>query len=504
MPPDNPALSGTLPTLLLTLFSLPEQQGESLREKLCVALRQAIHSGALTQHQRLPSSRQLARDVSLSRVTVEAAYAQLEAEGYLRRRVGKGTFVSIDTHLKPQTALTARRSSRHKPLSQIAAILSTRGQMIIATGGCSDPTAPLPFAAGSPDLRAFPLLQWQQLMKKTLQRHVNQLLGYGDPQGYAPLRQAIANYLTQSRGVICQAEQVLVLTSSQQALQLIATLLLDTHDAVWLENPGYLGARNAFITAGAQLHALAVDHQGMQIDPARAPPRLIYLTPSHHYPTGVTLSLERRLALLAFAQQHNSWIIEDDYDSEFHYQGHPIPALQGLDQGGKVLYIGTFSKVLYPSLRLAYLVLPPALVAPMTQARTLYDGHSSQLLQAVTADFIHQGYFAAHLRHMRQLYRSRQGVLLEQIQRKWAHFATPLPTQGGLQLAVRLPDGQEAQLTHQAQRLGVITPRLTPLYLDPGYPTAHDAHHDGWLLGYAALTPAEITAAIDRLAQLKR
>ncbi|MNV37500.1 HTH-type transcriptional regulatory protein GabR [compost metagenome] len=319
---------------------------------------------------------------------------------------------------------------------------------------------------------------------------------YGDPQGYFPLREAIAGYVSQTRGVNCDAQQIVVLTSSQQALQLIATLLLDSGDKVWMEDPGYRGARNAFSSVGAELVPVKVDDAGLMPDKHLPAPRLIYLTPSHQYPTGVALSLPRRLELLALAQRQRAWIIEDDYDSEFHYDDQPMPAMQGLDRHGNVLYLGTFSKALFPSLRLAYLVLPPALVEPFTTARTVYDGHSAQLMQAVTAEFIQQGHFAAHIRYMRQLYRSRRDLLLVEVQEKLGHFATPQPAGGGLQLSVWLPPGQESALTQQAQRLGVVTPGLTAQYQTPSL------QRDGWLLGFSALTPGEIRAAVERLTRI--
>ena len=480
--PIRPIMTQTL----LTLFQRPEQADTPLRERVCSTLRRAIHSGALTCGQRLPSSRTLAADLGVSRVTAEAAYGQLEAEGYLQRRVGQGTFVAISvTKMRPP--------GRPQPRPQ----LSRRGSQIVATGGCRDPQRPLPFAAGSPDLRLFPVKQWQQLTARQWRRQGEALMRYGDPQGYPPLREAIAAHVNQTRGVNCDAQQVIVLTSSQQALQLITTLLLDDGDRVWIEDPAYLGARNAFLSAGAQLTPVAVDDAGMRPHDALPAPRLIYLTPSHQYPSGVTLSLARRLALLAQAEKQRAWIVEDDYDSEFHYDGQPMPAMQGLDRAGNVLYLGTFSKSLFPALRLAYLIVPPALVEAFVTARSVYDGHTTQLNQAVTAEFMRQGHFAAHIRYMRQLYRSRRDHLQQQIARHWRHFATPQPTHGGLQLSVWLPAGCEAALTRQARQAGVLTPGLAAHYqLDA-------ARRDGWLLGFAALTPGEISAAVARLAHLR-
>nr|WP_261108546.1 PLP-dependent aminotransferase family protein [Serratia quinivorans] len=480
-----PLISPIMANALLTLFQLPEHAGGTLRDRVCNTLRRAIHAGTLRYGQRLPSSRILAEDLGVSRVTAEAAYGQLEAEGYLQRRVGQGTFVAIRM-VKSPTASKITGQPR----------LSLRGREIVQTGGCRDPQQPLPFAAGSPDLRAFPLKLWKQLTAQQLRLRGEALMRYGDPQGYLPLREAIAGYVSQSRGVNCDERQVVVLTSSQQALQLIATLLLDDGDKVWMEEPGYHGARNAFSSAGAELVAVNVDEVGMRPDEQLPAPRLIYLTPSHQYPTGVALSLARRLELLALAQRQRAWIIEDDYDSEFHYDGQPMPAMQGLDRHGNVLYLGTFSKALFPSLRLAYLIVPPMLVDAFTTARTVYDGHNAQLMQAVTAEFIQQGHFAAHIRYMRQLYRSRRDRLLEEVQEKLGHFATPQPAGGGLQLGVWLPPGQEEALTHQAQYLGVVTPGLAAQYHTSA------GRRDGWLLGFSALTPGEIRTAVERLSRV--
>lgn len=480
------------PRLWLHLFDAESQPGLGLRERLCATLRRAIRSGSLALHERLPSSRVLAQDLSISRVTVEAAYAQLEVEGYLRRRVGEGSFVAVDMG-------SAANSPRQvpaptgAPLGQPAA-LSRRGQRMVDSGGCLEPLRLQAFAAGSPDLRAFPHALWRQLLNRRLRQDPAQYLRYGDPQGRADLREAIAQYLVQSRGVRCAPEQVLVLTSSQQALQLLATLLLDEGDVVWMEEPGYRGARTAFATAGARLVNVAVDTEGMAPQPDLPTPRLIYLTPSHQYPTGHTLSLERRLALIDLAERCGAWIVEDDYDSEFQYEGRATPALQGLDRAGRVVYIGTFSKALFPSLRMAYSVLPPGLVAPLVTARTVYDGHVAQLNQAITADFMVQGHFAAHLRWMRQLYRSRRDVLLDALHTQ-VPWARPMPSVGGLQVGVMLPPGTEAALTRQAAARGIATPSLSALYQG-----AHKV--DGWLLGFAALQPEEIRTAVQTLAQL--
>ncbi|WP_311791562.1 MULTISPECIES: PLP-dependent aminotransferase family protein [Pantoea] len=469
-------------TPLLTLFSHHAQGG--LRERLCATLRQAIAAGHLSFGQKVPSTRQLAGDLGLSRVTVEAAYAQLESEGYLSREVGRGTFVAIV--MPPQTP---RAAPAELPR------FSSRGSAVIATGGCQDPPFPHAFAAGSPELRAFPHRLWRRLSASVQRAEGSQLMGYGDPLGYLPLRSAVADYLALSRGMRCRPEQVIILTSSQQALQLLAMMFLDPGDEVWLETPGYPGARNAFVAAGARCRGVPLDSEGAQLQSGAA--KLLYLTPSHHYPGGVAMSLPRRLAWLAWAQRHGSWIIEDDYDSEFHYDDRPTPAMQGLDRHGRVIALGTFSKSLFPSLRLAWMVVPPALVAPLGQARSVMDGHSALLPQAVTAAFLQQGHFASHLRLMRQLYRSRRDLLLARLQ-PLSPWLTPTASPGGLQLTVRLSAGEdEAALTAQAERDGLTLPRLSPLAIDtPAQP--------GWILGFSALAPGEIASGCAKLAALFR
>lgn len=465
---------------LLHLFQHHTRGG--LRDRLCTTLRQAIAAGHLRYGQKLPASRQLAGDLQLARVTVEAAYSQLESEGYLRRETGRGTFVAIQL---PATSPLAR--------SERAPRFSQRGHQVLMSGGCEDPPFPHAFAAGSPDLRAFPHLLWRRLTASVQRSLGAAVMGYGDPLGYQPLRAAVADYLALARGVRCQPAQVMILTSSQQALQLLAMLFLDPGDEVWLEEPCYPGARNAFLTAGARCCGIPLDAEGAIVGEGTA--KLMYLTPSHQYPTGVTLSLARRLQWLDWAHRHHSWLIEDDYDSEFHYQDRPAPSLQGLDRYNRVICLGTFSKSLFPSLRLAWMVLPPELVTPFGQARRLMDGHSALLPQAVTAAFLHQGHFAAHIRLMRQLYHSRRDLLLEQLENRLSEWLHPLPASGGLQVAVRLKQGDEAQLTAQAAELGLTLPRLSPLYM-------HQPPQPGWLLGFSALERAEIVAGCDKLLQL--
>jgi GntR family transcriptional regulator/MocR family aminotransferase len=471
------------PIAWFTLFEAGASSPRSLRERICATVRDAIRSGRVRNGDRLPATRTLADDLRVSRITAEAAYHQLESEGYVRRRVGDGTYVEIDVPIA--AARTPRRER--------AAVWSRRGRHILHGGGHADPSSTTAFSAGFPDLRAFPVDVWKRLTARRIRHDGATAMGYGDPAGEPELRNAIARYLGQSRGVRCDAEQVIVLTSSQQALQLIAMMLTDPGDVVAIEDPGYRGARVALSALGATIQPAPVDRDGIVLT---APtPRLIYTTPSHQYPTGVTMSLARRLALIESARRGRSYIIEDDYDSEFQYDARPTPAMQGLDTGGgRVLYVGTFSKVLFPALRLAYLVVPRPLVKGFITARTTHDGHPARLSQLVTADFMGEGHFAAHVRRMSRLYHHRRDVLLTELAQHvpWCH---PFTAAAGLQLAVTLPRGREGRLTRAAARAGVVTPRIGGFFLSR-------ARFDGWLLGFAALSDDAIVDGVRRLARL--
>jgi GntR family transcriptional regulator/MocR family aminotransferase len=378
--------------------------------------------------------------------------------------------------------------------------LSKRGRQIESLGGCIDPREVRAFSAGMPDLDSFPLEMWQRLMTRRLRADGTLLMGYGDQQGLPALREAIASYLSLSRGIDCDADQVIVLTSSQQALVLIASAMLDPGDKVWMEEPGYRGAQTAFAAAGASLVPVAVDGEGMRVeDGLRSAPhaRLAYVTPSHQYPLGTTLSLPRRLQLVDWARQQNSWIVEDDYDSEFHYDGRPIAAIHGLDPRRRVLYTGTFSKVMFPGIRLAYLVVPRPLVAPFVAARSQFDGHTAPLMQAVLADFMQDGHFMAHVRRMRELYRARRDIFMEEADKHLRHRLSPQPTAGGLQTACFLADQRlsDRKLAAQAAAIGIDLPLLSRLYLG-------EEKRSGFVMGFSALTPAAIRNGIKQLAAL--
>lgn len=366
--------SGSVPPVI----SVDRSSAAPLHRQLYEGLREAILSGRLSAGALLPSTRELAAGLGVSRNTATSAYAQLLAEGYLEGRVGSGTYVARSL---PDDLLRARSGPGGEPGGAGAEVaLSRRGRLLAATPTTTarDAGPARAFRPGIPALDAFPFGLWRRLESRFWRRPPPGLLGYGDPAGYGPLRAGISAYLRAARAVRCSPEQVIVVSGSQQALDLAARVLLDPGDAAWVEEPGYAGARAALLGAGARLVPVPVDEEGLDVAAgARLGPdaRLVHVTPSHQYPLGATMSLARRLELLGWARRSGAWVLEDDYDSEYRYAGRPLEALQGLDAEGRVIYVGTFSKVLFPSLRLGYLVLPPDLVDAFAAARELTDRH---------------------------------------------------------------------------------------------------------------------------------
>jgi GntR family transcriptional regulator/MocR family aminotransferase len=429
--------------MLSTTIALNADSSAPLHRQLYSGLRDAILSGRLAAGARLPATRALASELAISRNTVLDAYAQLMAEGYVTGQIGSGTYVA---HALPEDLLQVHSSARPQPpeqpspTSQPARALSRRGELIAKTPvtvlhyQTSKSLSPISFRPGQPALDTFPLDTWRRIVDRRWRRTPRELLGYGDPAGYLPLREVIAAYLRAARAVHCDARQVIVVSGSQQALDLSARLLLDEGDAAWIEDPGYIGARGALLGAGARAVPVPVDAEGLEIatGAARSPQaRMVYVTPSHQYPLGVTMSLTRRLALLEWASRAGAWVLEDDYDSEYRYAGRPLSSLQGLDSASRVIYMGTFSKVMFPALRLGYLVAPPDLVDAFVAARALADRHTPSVEQAALAEFITDGHFARHIRRMRALYAERQATLVGEARRELAGLLEVAPAAGG-------------------------------------------------------------------------
>lgn len=474
-----------------------------LHRQLYSRIRTLILSGQLAAGSRLPSTRALAASLSVSRNTVLAAVAQLCAEGYLEGRHGSGTYVAKQV---PDELLKARGNGAGVPRqTQAPRSLSARGALI--AGAVRTPLPALTpgrperpaFTIGLPDLESFPLAQWTRDLAQCWRRSPRELMRYNDPAGYRPLREAIATRLVTTRGVRCSADEVVIVTGSQQALEFAGRMLLDPGDPVWIEDPGYIGARAALIAAGARVIPVPVDQEGLDVDAgmAREPAaRLVFVTPSHQFPLGSTLSLARRLALIEWASRTGAWVLEDDYDSEFRYISRPLTALQGIDTEGRVIYVGTFSKVLFPALRLGYMVAPADLVDALVAAHMSTDIHAHILEQAGLAEFIQAGHLDRHVRRMRVTYAERQAVLVEAVKQQLTGFLDIEPSGSGLHLVGWLRNGLDDRVvSREAAAHGVDVWPLSLHYVNPGPGSAI-------LLGYAGMTPAEIRAGVQTLAML--
>lgn len=455
------------------------------------ALRQLILDGVLQANNPLPASRALALSLNVSRDTVENAYSLLHAEGYIERQVGSGSFVAEVPQLQKP-----KRTIATQPTEQPTIQLSKRGQGMLNNEGVREALTPHPFAPGIPETRLFPLPLWLRLERQVIRDYQFKALQHSDPQGTKELRNAIAHYVNLERGAHATPERILILTSSQQAIALCALNLLDAGDHIFTENPMYQGARKAFEAAGIIPVPIPVDQHGIRIDLLKqhsTPVKVVSLTPSHQYPTGATLSLERRLELIEWAEQNQAWIIEDDYDSEFHYAGKPTACVQGLDPYQRTIYIGTFTKSLFPSVRIGYMILPAQLVAPMTTARTLQDGHTATISQLTLARFIENGHFGAYIRQMRQVYAKRLTCLEKLVRTHLEEFVEPLPPLGGMQMPCVLICGlSEKVIIEHAKQKGIAITGLSSLYINT--PT-----HTGFLLGFAAYTEREMELAIHML-----
>lgn len=426
-----------------------------LHRQLYEALRRAILDGILAAGDRLPSSRELTQDLSLSRNTVVAALSQLSVEGYLVSRVGSGTFVNSNVPV----ASPLRKLPKLLPNAQ----LSCRGQ-VLATTYCATQLEVQPFCTQVADFSGFPIALWQRLQNKHWRMAYAEMLDYSDTGGYAPLRRALTDYLRVSRSVPLDVEQVIITSGTQQSLELCAHLLADHGDTVWIEDPAYWGAVKAFSATGLHLHAVRVDHAGIapQATDAARPPRMIYVTPSHQYPTGAVMSLARRHQILSLAKEHKAWLLEDDYDSEFRFSGPPISSLAGLDSEARVLYMGSFSKVLYPGLKLGYLVVPKELVAPFKQAHYDLNRPGQLPLQAALAEFIEMGHFASALRKARLRYAQRRSCLLEALRPCLGSLAQISGAEQGLHLCLKLPEEvNDVALAERIAHLGMTVRALS-------------------------------------------
>lgn len=457
------------------------------------AIREGILSSALPAGLQLPSSRQLADDLAFSRNTILFAYQQLLAEGYLDTHPGAGTFVADTT---PDQVIDLQRTVAKKTACQSE--LSSRGEALVRQAGSSEMQWGA-FMPGVPDVTLFPHTVWQRLQSRHWRRPDAHLLTYGQGGGYLPLREAIADHICVTRSVKCNPEQILITAGTHQSIDLLLRMLGEQGDIAWIEDPCYWGTHNVLRSHGLESVPVPVDNEGMQVNIAggKTPPKFIFVTPSHQYPLGPVMSLSRRRMLLEYAAAHKIWIVEDDYDSEFRYGTRPLASLQGLDSKDRVLYLGTFSKTLFPGLRIGFIVVPEVLIRPFsTGISELYRG-GQPFLQAVLADFIKEGHFSSHIRRMRQTYAERLGLLQDAIRRHLDEQVSISGSDAGLHLTLMLPEAcDDKRISSEAKAAGILARPLSSYYLDAG------RARRGLVLGYACVPNDSIDSSFARLAAI--
>ncbi len=452
------------------------------RDAIYRQLRAAILAGRIRPGEALPPTRELAQRLAVSRTTVSAAYDRLTAEGFLAGRVGAGTFVTASPAERPSPVPDGPGV---RPLPEWDAVPPPPA-----------PFAPAPefdFRPGVPDLALFPFDTWRRLITQRLRAGQADLMTYGDPQGHAALRTEIARHIGVSRDVRANAAQVVVTAGAQQTTDLVARVLLRAGDLAAVEDPGYPPPRLVLGARGVRVAAVPVDAAGIVVDAIPAGTRLVYVTPSHQYPLGLSMSLDRRLELLDWAERNDAVLVEDDYDTEFRYTGRPLEPLHSLDSRGRVVYVGSFSKVLSPALRLGFLVAPPSLVPALVKARYLTDWHAPNVDQAALAAFMAEGGFARHVRRMRKVYRARHELLAALLARDFADFLTPLPSTAGLHLSAVAP-ADCGGLVRAARRRGVR------LYSLGDFGVGERRH--GLVFGYGAVAAERIEPGLARLRAL--
>jgi GntR family transcriptional regulator/MocR family aminotransferase len=473
------------------VLALDRRSGKPLHKQVYEAFCGAILGRNLRSGQRVPSSRALASELRVSRIPVLSAYSQLLAEGYFEARSGSGTFVS--SSLPDQRASLDRGNDTRQPTRSGCRLVSKRSMLLPSYRPAPWTNKWGAFIVGQPAFEHFPFQIWSSLVN----RHVRNIrvtsLHYGDPMGSESFRDTVAGYLRTTRAVSCDAGQIMIVSGSQQALDLCVRVLCDPGNKVWIEEPGYWLARHVFTMAGCRLVPVAVDEEGLDVAAGMKrsrKARAAFVTPSHQFPLGVTMSASRRLQLLDWAYGSGSWIIEDDYDNEYRYESMPIASLQGLDRHSRVIYIGTFSKTLFPSLRLGYIVVPPDLVDRFVAARQAMDVYPSHLYQAVLHDFIREGHLARHIRRMRLIYSERRNVLVEALRREFSTSIQILGAEAGMQLVVALPKGlRDRSVSRQAACQDLWLWPLSVCY-------SEKVLRQGLILGFGSTAPSEIPKAV--------
>ncbi len=481
------------------MVRLDRASSEPMWQQLYRQIRAQLESGNFERRFRLPSSRTLASDLGVSRMTVKLAFARLQAEGYLRTAKGSGTYVADrlpkEFLIAPKPTLPPARERTPRFADRVETLLDPRTPEQLNYGAGGPPG--LTFLSGFPAVDEFPIATWERLRAEVLEQKGSHLLRYASSRGELDLRKALAAYLCDFRGARCHPEQILVVAGLQQALLLCALALVNPGEAAWTEDPGYHQARRVFAFAGARVVPRPLDREGMVLagSKARDLPKLIYVTPSHQFPLGVTMSLKRREALLQFGREHDAYILEDDYDSEFRFDGPPLPCLQGLDEVGRVIYAGSMSKILYPSARLGYVIAPERMISSLVKIRSVMDQHSPPIDQATLARFIAEGYFLSHVQRMRTIYRERREYFLEQFQRRLGQHFTLEEDSAGLHIVAWLRRAEDlARFNRARESTGMIPTMLSVFCIKAKLPPA-------FVFGFAPWSRAQIKEGLTKLAK---
>jgi GntR family transcriptional regulator / MocR family aminotransferase len=480
------------------MIAIDRESATPIHRQIYDAYRSAIVDGGLRPGERIPSSRVLGQELGVSRFPVLNAYAQLLAEGYFMSRIGAGTVVS--------TSLPDQPPSGVSNVAHPAAVIRSGPRPVAKRSSLLPWPHPSPwllgwgaFGVGQVAVDQFPIHIWSDLVARRSRIMSARSLHYSDGMGSPALRETIAGYLRTSRSVRCTPEQIMIVSGSQQALEITARVLIDPGSRVWMEEPGYHLARRVFSLAGSKIIPVPVDSEGLNVAAGirlGRTARLAYVTPSHQFPLGHTMSASRRLQLLDWAQKTGGWIVEDDYDSEYRYESLPIASVQGVDSNARVIYIGTFSKVVFPSLRLGYVVIPPDLVQSFLTVRRIIDIAPAGLYQDVLADFMKDGHFARHIRRMRVVYRERRSALVESIERELGSTIEILGSEAGMHLTVVLPRrSRDLEIAQRAAKQGLWIWPLSDAYFS-------DATRSGFILGFGSTPAEQIPEAVRKLKNL--
>lgn len=473
--------------------------GNCMHRELYELIKCEILEGALSGGTRLPPSRLLGQEIGVSRNTVLNAYDQLLAEGYVTAEVGRGTFVADVPHRLKHNAHAIELADPHRGHRDASLpLLSVRGAQLLARRGASDRQWGA-FAAGVPDVSLFPRQVWLRLLNRHWRRPSSETLSYSTVGGHPALRRALAEHLHLARSVRCEPEQIVITSGIHQAIDVVSRLLGDPGDRAWMEEPGYWGTRSVLASNGIEVVPVPVDCHGMapSEEQLHGPaPRFIFTTPSHQYPLGMSMSVPRRLMLIDYAQQTGCWIVEDDYDSEFRFEGRPLASLQGLDNHERVIYMGTFSKTLFPGLRTGYMVLPKSIAMCATQALSELYREGQLVQQAALADFMAEGHYAAHIRRVRHLYAKRHALLRQAITRHLGPNWPVASQDAGLHLVLLLPDElDDVRISNEVRAQQILARPLSHYYQSP------EKARRGLLLGYACVPEDLIDQGVQVIAR---